>query len=197
MGAASEASGAQARGMWPSAASSPEVGSKPIQPAPGRYTSAQACRSKESFEAPAGASSPGSSDASWIRYPETKRAANPRCRSILDQQPCRIAAGTGTPVEGLLATLNARLEARRHSRSHPALVDLDRLENPGWDAARVDTLSRKPCSCGPAGSKARYAFEISGERRRVLKRVVFCLRLKKIVERIDRGKLGDQVHFDH
>ena len=36
MGAAPEGSGVQASGMWPSPASKPEVGSKPIQPAPGR-----------------------------------------------------------------------------------------------------------------------------------------------------------------
>jgi hypothetical protein len=35
-GAADPGSGEQASGMWPSPASSPEVGSRPIQPAPGR-----------------------------------------------------------------------------------------------------------------------------------------------------------------
>jgi hypothetical protein len=35
-GAALEGWGVQASGMWPSPASRPEVGSKPIQPAPGR-----------------------------------------------------------------------------------------------------------------------------------------------------------------
>ena len=36
MGAALLASGVQASGMWPSPASSPEVGSSPTHPAPGR-----------------------------------------------------------------------------------------------------------------------------------------------------------------
>ncbi len=35
-GAAVDGSGVQATGMWPSPAISPEVGSRPIQPAPGR-----------------------------------------------------------------------------------------------------------------------------------------------------------------
>jgi hypothetical protein len=36
MGAALDGVGVQASGMWPSPASRPEVGSRPIQPAPGR-----------------------------------------------------------------------------------------------------------------------------------------------------------------
>ena len=36
IGAAAPGSGVQASGMWPSPASRPEVGSRPIQPAPGR-----------------------------------------------------------------------------------------------------------------------------------------------------------------
>ena len=36
IGAALEGWGEQASGMWPSPASRPEVGSRPIQPAPGR-----------------------------------------------------------------------------------------------------------------------------------------------------------------
>jgi hypothetical protein len=56
IGAALEGSGEQASGRWPSPARSPEVGSSPIQPAPGRYTSHQACRSVKSCAAPAGPS---------------------------------------------------------------------------------------------------------------------------------------------
>ncbi len=36
IGAALDGSGVQASGMWPSPVSRPEVGSRPIQPAPGR-----------------------------------------------------------------------------------------------------------------------------------------------------------------
>ncbi len=57
MGAALVGSGVQASGMWPSPASKPEVGSRPIQPPPGRYTSVQACKSVKSFSAPLGPSS--------------------------------------------------------------------------------------------------------------------------------------------
>ena len=56
-GAALEGSGVHASGMWPSPASSPDVGSNPIQPAPGRYTSVHACRSVKSAVGPAGPSS--------------------------------------------------------------------------------------------------------------------------------------------
>ena len=52
IGAAVSGSAVQARGIWPSPASRPEVGSRPTQPAPGRYTSAQACRSVKSTSVP-------------------------------------------------------------------------------------------------------------------------------------------------
>src|SRR5664279_4974127 len=68
-------------GMCPSPANSPDVGSIPIQPAPGIYTSAQACRSVKSAAGPDGPSSDLTSEASWTRYPETNRAARPSSRS--------------------------------------------------------------------------------------------------------------------
>src|SRR5664279_1311007 len=68
-------------GMCPSPANSPDVGSIPIQPAPGMYTSAQACRSVKSAVGPDGPSSEAMSDVSWTRYPDTKRAASPSSRS--------------------------------------------------------------------------------------------------------------------
>ena len=54
-------------GMWPSPANSPDVGSMPIQPAPGMYTSVQACRSVKSCCGPDGPSSDSMSAASWTR----------------------------------------------------------------------------------------------------------------------------------
>ena len=54
IGAADAGRGVQASGMWPSPANSPEVGSRPIQPAPGMNTSHQACRSVKSASGPAG-----------------------------------------------------------------------------------------------------------------------------------------------
>ncbi|MNC55825.1 hypothetical protein D3C75_1053790 [compost metagenome] len=67
IGAAEDGSGLQASGMWPSPANRPEVGSRPIQPAPGRYTSHQACRSVKSTSVPDGPSRALTSAVSWIR----------------------------------------------------------------------------------------------------------------------------------
>ena len=78
--AAACGSGVAASGRWPSAARRPDVGSSPTQPAPGTKTSAQACRSVRSPSGPEGPSSARTSGRSWIRYPETKRAARPRWR---------------------------------------------------------------------------------------------------------------------
>ncbi|CKO85200.1 Uncharacterised protein [Mycobacterium tuberculosis] len=64
MGAALAGWGVAASGMWPSPANSPDVGSSPIQPAPGMYASAHACRSVKSAAGPDGPSSASMSDAS-------------------------------------------------------------------------------------------------------------------------------------
>src|SRR3984885_15628061 len=82
IGAAPSGLGVAASGMWPSPANRPDVGSNPIQPAPGMYTSAQACRSVKSAAGPDGPSSDLTSDASWTREPDTKLAARPIWRRI-------------------------------------------------------------------------------------------------------------------
>ena len=48
--------GLAARGIWPSPVNNPLVGSSPTQPAPGRKTSVQACRSVKSTSVPEGPS---------------------------------------------------------------------------------------------------------------------------------------------
>ena len=67
IGAALEGSGVQATGMWPSPAIKPDVGSNPTQPAPGRKTSHQACRSVKSTSVPDGPSNDFTSGRNWIR----------------------------------------------------------------------------------------------------------------------------------
>ncbi len=81
MAAALDGCGVADSGMCPSPANSPDVASSPIQPAPGTYTSHQACRSVKSAIGPEGPSSDSTSEASCTRYPETNRAANPSWRS--------------------------------------------------------------------------------------------------------------------
>ena len=66
-GAADCGSGVHASGMCPSPVSNPEVASSPIHPAPGRYTSHQACKSVKSSLGPAGASAAFKSAVSWMR----------------------------------------------------------------------------------------------------------------------------------
>ena len=110
-GAAELASGVAASGMCPSPASRPDVGSSPTQPAPGRYTSVQACRSVKSVSGPAGPSSDFTSGFSWIRYPETNRAASPRWRRISTSSQ---AVSRHEPLrerQRLFARLHARLHA--------------------------------------------------------------------------------------
>ena len=82
IGAADSGCGVADSGMWPSPANRPDVGSRPIQPAPGMYTSVHACRSVKSAAGPDGPSSASTSEVSCTRYPETKRAARPSWRRI-------------------------------------------------------------------------------------------------------------------
>src|SRR5271156_3559171 len=77
IGAALAGCGVAASGMGPWPANSPDVGSSPIQPAPGIYPSAQACRSVKSAAGPDGPSSALTSEASWARKPDTNLAARP------------------------------------------------------------------------------------------------------------------------
>ncbi len=67
IGAEDAGCGVADSGMWPSPANSPDVGSSPIQPAPGTYTSVQACRSVKSAAGPDGPSSAATSDVSCTR----------------------------------------------------------------------------------------------------------------------------------
>ena len=68
IGAEDPGVGVAESGMWPSPANSPDVASSPIQPAPGTYTSAQACRSVKSALGPEGPPPVGAwSATSWTR----------------------------------------------------------------------------------------------------------------------------------
>ncbi len=67
IGAALEGCGVADSGMCPSPANSAEVGSSPIQPAPGTNTSVQACRSVKSAAGPFGPSRLSWSEVSWTR----------------------------------------------------------------------------------------------------------------------------------
>ena len=100
-GAALTGSGVHASGMCPSPASRPDVGSSPIQPAPGRYTSHHAWRSVKSWSAPTGPSMAFTSGTSWIRYPDTKRAAKPKMAQQLNEQPGRSRGTIPRPARAL------------------------------------------------------------------------------------------------
>ena len=67
IGADCAACGVADSGMWPSPAISPEVASSPTQPAPGRNTSAHACRSVKSSVSPAAPAVGPTSGTSWTR----------------------------------------------------------------------------------------------------------------------------------
>ena len=66
-GRGADGSGVQASGICPSPANSPDVGSRPIQPAPGKIHLGPGVQIGEICVGPAGPSSGLTSAASWIR----------------------------------------------------------------------------------------------------------------------------------
>ena len=91
----------------------PEVGSSPIQPAPGIYTSAQACKSVKSASGPLGPSSDflvgGQLD--QVAGDEARRQAH--VAQDLHQQPAAVAARTGSLLQRFVRLLHARFHAHQ------------------------------------------------------------------------------------
>ena len=112
MGAALEAFGVQTSGMWPSPANRPEVGSIPIQPAPGKNTSAQAWKSAESLCGPLGPSDRALVRRQLNQIPGDEAGRDSQMSENLHQQPRRITAGARALFKGLLACLHARIQPR-------------------------------------------------------------------------------------
>ena len=103
-------SAAQASGMCPSPASRPDVGSRPTQPAPGRYASHHACRSVKSRSVRRDRRGLHVGDElDQISGYETRSDAT--VAEDLREKPRRVAARTGRGVERLLARLDAGLHA--------------------------------------------------------------------------------------
>ena len=109
--------GVRASGMWPSPANRPDVGSSPIQPAPGMYTSAQACRSVKSASGPLGPSSDLLSARELHQVAGHEARREPEPAQDLHQQPAAVAARAERLVERLLGRLHARLHAGRVGES--------------------------------------------------------------------------------
>ena len=110
-GAALIGSGVQASGMCPSPASSPDVGSRPIQPPPGRYTSHQAWRSVKSRSTPVGPSIAFTSGRQLDQIAGHEARGEPEVAEELHEQPRRVSAGARCQLERTFHALHAGVEA--------------------------------------------------------------------------------------
>ena len=125
IGAAERKCGVAASGIWPSPANRPEVGSSPIQPAPGMNTSAQACRSAPSCVGPGGRRRHHVRlQLDQVARDETRR--QPEMAQRLHQQPRAVAAGAGARFQRFLRRERAGLHAHHvaHGALH-AIVQID------------------------------------------------------------------------
>ena len=108
IGAAEAGSGVAASGMCPSPVNRAEVGSSPIQPAPGIYTSAHACRSVKSI-GPRRAVKRLDIGLQLDQVAGNKAGRQAQVTQYLHQQPGRVTATAGSVGERFFARLHARL----------------------------------------------------------------------------------------
>ena len=167
-GAALAGSGVHARGRWPSPANSPEVGSRPIQPAPGTYTSLQAWRSVKSADGPGRALERGLVRLELDQVARHEAGGQAQAAQDLREQPGAVPAGAETLFEGLLRGLDPGLEPGGvgHRLLDP-LVDADQEVNGGArPAAGPRPRPAMVAGGGPARPVVRYGRQIPGQARR-------------------------------
>ena len=143
IGAAVAGCGVQTRGMWPSPASRPEVGSRPIQPAPGRYASAQACRSVKSASGPARAVQGLLVGAQLHQVTRHEPGGQTEPAQDLHEQPGAVPARPEPFLERLVGRLDAGFHADGvGDRAGDPLVELDEEVD--------DALTVGPGEAGPS-----------------------------------------------
>ena len=125
-GAALAGSGVHASGRCPSPASRPEVGSRPIQPAPGRYTSHHACRSVKSRSGPGRAFERRHVGLQLNQVARDEARGEAEMTKKLHEQPRRVAARAGPTRQRLLRRLHAGIETNDVADvAFQLLVDVD------------------------------------------------------------------------
>ena len=124
IGAAVDGCGEQTSGRCPSPASRPDVGSRPIQPAPGTYASAHACRSVKSSSGPARTVERHLVGPQLHEVTRHEPRREPDLAKDVHEQPRAVAARPDRLPERLVRRLHAGFHARRvGDRAEHALVD--------------------------------------------------------------------------
>src|SRR5271156_2667273 len=114
----------------------------------------------------------------------------------LHQQPCGVTARPGALFKSLLACLDSRVQPRYVTDfvSYPSI----QVDQKSDRSALLDGNVLKKSSQQRAGRLDRtIGFEIPGQLRRVLERVLFDSWFQKEIEGIEARQLGNKVHLNH
>ena len=186
-------SGVAASGMCPSPVNKPEVGSSPTQPAPGKYTSAQACKSVKSCRARAGrrAALCRASTESDSR----KRSAPPGPGYASPAPATRPNHGKPVPrvsVSSQVCTPGSIRMTYCTSCTSAVQVDqkIDGAAGRGRHPARATRASR-----GPSGERSQIRPQFLAQPTGIRERKLHGVGVEKEVERIDDRQLGHQIDF--
>jgi hypothetical protein len=207
IGAALDGSGVHESGMWPSPANRPDVGSRPTQPAPGTYTSAQACRSVKSSSGPGRAVERYDVGLELYEVARHEPCGETEPAQDRDEQPAGVAAGAERRGQCVAGRLDADLEPGRvRDVRVDRLVDRDEhVDDPHRAVAPQQRLDHRG-DPGVDGVRARVVrvgrdavqvrLEVALEVVRVGEGVVLRVLLDEEVERVHDRHVGDEVDDD-
>ena len=196
-GAADAGRGVAASGMCPSPANSPEVGSSPTQPAPGRKTSHQACRSVKSAVGPDGPSSGFVVGDELHEVARHEPGGEAEVAQDLHQQPAAVAARAERLAQGDVRVLHARLHAGRVGDvALEPLVEADQeVDRRACPRAAWRPRRASAAAAGRRG-RTRGRAEVAEQLGVVGERDRLGLGLEEEVERVDDREVGDEVDHD-
>lgn len=182
-------------GRWPSAANMPEVGSRPIQPAPGRETSVPGVEVGE-----VGLRALWALDRFLVRdqlnqVPGHEPAGQSKPPQRLGQEPRAVSARPASPLQRLLAGLHPRLHTDDvvNVLRHPVVQIEEEVDRP--TRCQIDRLDELP-QASTFAALLEVGPKILRQPLFVTEREFFGRRLEEEVERIDHRQLGDQVDLD-
>ena len=148
-------SGVAASGMCPSPANSPEVGSRPTQPAPGRYTSAQACRSVKSCAGPGGAVERLLVGPQLNQVARDEARGQPEVAQRFHQQPRRVAARAAAAASASPRSSARPAPSGSGSGRRPAAGGSDRPGSRSSGPARAESTPGTPAAAARPAPTSR------------------------------------------
>ena len=172
-------------------------GSSPTQPAPGKYTSHQACKSVKSCSAPAGPFERLDVGLELNQIARDESRGQSQLAQDLHQQPGRIAARAAAalqaspPAFARPAPCRIRYSISWFSRWIQIHQKIDRADFAHDRSNRPMPQQRARLLAAPETARCR-----GSARRRSWNGILFGLGLEEEIERIDHRHFGDQIDDD-